>query len=107
MQQSPETLSFDAVLTLAERDSGAYGQADDGLKARVASLIDWICARGPYTAEQVDAMRRDEESCALEKARSIGYLLSVALRAIETGDLAARLEALETVLKLRNGERRG
>jgi hypothetical protein len=59
----------------------------------------------PLLEEQVDAVRRDDESSALEKARSIGYLLGVALRAIEVGDLAARFEALETVLKLRNGDR--
>jgi hypothetical protein len=37
----------------------------------------------------------------LEKARCVGYLAGVALRAIEAGDLAARLEAVEAVLKAR------
>jgi hypothetical protein len=52
--------------------------------------------------EQVDAVVKDTESTALEKARCIGFLCGVTLRAIEAGDLAARLEALEAVLKARN-----
>ena len=36
-----------------------------------------------------------------EKARAVGYLAGVALKAIEARDLAARVEMLETVLKLR------
>ena len=38
---------------------------------------------------------------ALEKARCVGYLAGVALKAIEAGDLAARLEAVEATLKAR------
>jgi hypothetical protein len=51
--------------------------------------------------EQVDAVVKDADSTALEKARCIGFLCGVTLRAIEAGDLAARLEALEGVLKAR------
>jgi hypothetical protein len=40
---------------------------------------------------------------ALSKARVVGYLCAVRLRAIEAGNLAARIEALESVLKARNG----
>jgi Sulfotransferase family len=58
MQQSPGTLIFDSLLTLAERDSGACGLADAGLKARVNALIGWINERGPYTPSQIDAMSR-------------------------------------------------
>ena len=55
--------------------------------------------------EQVDAVVKDADSTALEKARCVGYLASVSLKAIECGNLAARLEALEAVLKARkNGE---
>lgn len=54
---------------------------------------------------QVQAVLDDAESGALEKARCVGYLASVSLKAIECGNLAARLEALETVLKARkNGD---
>jgi hypothetical protein len=52
-------------------------------------------------AEQVQAVRDEPEAGTLEKARCIGYLSGVALKAIEAGDLAARLEAVEAVLKAR------
>ena len=46
---------------------------------------------------------RDEEAVGtVERARTIGFLAGVALRAIEAGNLAVRLEALECVLKARN-----
>lgn len=55
---SIDTLSYDALFTLAERESGAYGLADEGLRRRVASLVDWINQRGPYSVDQLAAMRR-------------------------------------------------
>jgi hypothetical protein len=39
---------------------------------------------------------------ALSKARVVGYLCAVRLRAIEAGNMAARIEALEAVLRRRN-----
>ena len=51
--------------------------------------------------EQVGAVRGDDAAGALEKARTIGYLAGIALKAIEAGDLAARLEAVEATLKAR------
>jgi hypothetical protein len=56
--------------------------------------------------EQVEAVRSEQEAGTLEKARTIGYLAGVSLKAIEAGNLAARIEMLEKVLKLRNGEAR-
>jgi hypothetical protein len=53
--------------------------------------------------EQVVAIRADPEAGTLEKARTIGYLAGVSLKAIEAGNLAARIEMLETILKQRNG----
>ena len=50
---------------------------------------------------QVQAVLDDGDASTLEKARCIGYLASVSLKAIECGNLAARLEALECVLKAR------
>jgi hypothetical protein len=38
-----------------------------------------------------------------EKARAVGYLAGIALKAIEARNLAARVEMLEAVLKLRPG----
>ncbi len=56
--------------------------------------------------EQVEAVRGEQEAGTLEKARAIGYLAGIALKAIEAGNLAARIEALEAVLKQRNGSGR-
>lgn len=53
--------------------------------------------------EQVEAVRVESEAGTLEKARTIGYLAGVALKAIEAGNLAARIEMLEMVLRQRNG----
>jgi hypothetical protein len=51
--------------------------------------------------EQVSAVRAAPDAGPLEKARTVGFLAGVALRTIESGDLAARLEAVEAVLKAR------
>lgn len=51
--------------------------------------------------EQVGAVRGDDTLTTVERARTVGYLASIALRAIEAGDLAARVEAVEAVLKAR------
>jgi hypothetical protein len=53
--------------------------------------------------EQVETLRVDATITPLEQARAIGYLAGVARKAIETGNLAARLEMLERVLKQRSG----
>jgi hypothetical protein len=49
--------------------------------------------------EQIDAVRGDPAAGTLEKARCVGSLVNVALRALEQRDLTARIEALELVLK--------
>ena len=49
--------------------------------------------------EQVGAVRGDDTLTTVERARTVGYLAGVALKAIEAGDLAARVEAVESVLK--------
>ena len=54
--------------------------------------------------EQVELVRAEAEAGALEKARTIGFLAGVALKAIEAGNLAARIEILERVLKQRAEE---
>ena len=51
--------------------------------------------------EQVAAARDDPDVGTLERARCIGYLAAITLKVIEAGDLAARLEAVEAVLKAR------
>jgi hypothetical protein len=51
--------------------------------------------------EQVNAVREEPEAGTLEKARAVGYLASIALKAVEVADLSGRVEALEQVLKKR------
>src|SRR5688572_13541608 len=55
--------------------------------------------------EQIAAVRAETRVSTMERARTIGFLVGVALRAIESGDQAARLEAVEAVLKLRRNRR--
>jgi len=50
-------LSTADILALAERESGAYGMADQALLARVTGMVDWINERGPYTVDEIKAMR--------------------------------------------------
>jgi hypothetical protein len=64
-----EALSFEMILTLSERESGAYGLADAGLRERVAAMIGWINQRGPYTPEQVTAMRRQLQRLLVNRLR--------------------------------------
>jgi hypothetical protein len=52
-------------------------------------------------AEQVEAVRREAEAGTMEKARTIGYLAGIALKAVEVADVSARIEAVERTLKLR------
>ncbi|MFO0897592.1 MAG: hypothetical protein U0836_09240 [Pirellulales bacterium] len=49
--------------------------------------------------DQCQAVYDDDAISTTERARVIGYLGSVTLKAIECGDLAARLEAIEVAVK--------
>jgi hypothetical protein len=53
--------------------------------------------------EQVEALRAETCVGTVERVRALGYLAGIARKAIETGDLAARLEKLEASFKQRNG----
>ncbi len=57
-------------------------------------------------AEQVNAVRADAASEPNERARTLGFLAGLALRAMDSRDLQARLEAVERVLKLRKAAER-
>jgi hypothetical protein len=69
MSLSEVALSFETILTLAERESGAYGLADSGLRQRIATLIDWINQRGPYSIDQIAAMRRQIQHLLVSRLR--------------------------------------
>jgi len=51
--------------------------------------------------EQVGAVRAADDATTLEKARTVGFLAGVALRAIETGDLAAQVEIIQAEMRQR------
>jgi Sulfotransferase family len=55
-QSRPRVFSAERILTLAERESGAFGLADAGLRRRLQTLSDWINERGPYSDECIRAM---------------------------------------------------
>lgn len=55
-------------------------------------------------AEQIGLVREETEAGTLEKARTVGYLVGISLKAIETRDVVARMEQIESVLKLRKKE---
>jgi ribosome modulation factor len=55
----------------------------------------------PLIEEQLNAIRDESEADTLAKARAVGYLAGITLRAVEVADLSTRVEALERVLKRR------
>ena len=55
--------------------------------------------------EQLDTLRQDASLGSVERAKGVGSLAGIALRAIDAGDVAARVEALESILKSRPKER--
>jgi hypothetical protein len=57
--------------------------------------------------EQVEALRAETQAGPVEKARALGYLAGIARQAIETGNLVARIEALEADRKPKKGDRKG
>lgn len=57
--------------------------------------------------EQVNQVRADPLTDPTERARTLGMLAGLALRAMDSRDLHARLEAVERVLKLRKDADKG
>ena len=79
-------------------ESGTPGGTQVPVEFRLQTARDVLA----LLEEQVNAVRDDDQITTLERARCMGYLGGVALKAIEAGDIAARLEALEAVLKQRS-----
>jgi hypothetical protein len=98
------TLRLQRCLARLERARTAPSQPPDSvnraapLPFRLKNAADVLA----LVEEQVQAVRADAEASALEKARVVGYLAGVSLKAIEAGNLAARIEMLEAVLKQRD-----
>ena len=57
-------------------------------------------------AEQVNELRADAGVDPADRARTVGLLAGLALRAMDARDLSDRLEAVERVLKLRRDKER-
>jgi hypothetical protein len=55
--------------------------------------------------EQVEAVRNDPLAGALEKARTVAYLSSVASRVMASAQLADRVKLLEAILREREGRK--
>jgi hypothetical protein len=56
--------------------------------------------------EQVEAVRAEDRAETVAKARALGYLAGQARKAMETGQVADRIDMLAKVLKQRQGEER-
>jgi len=52
--------------------------------------------------DTIDSVREDDVITSLQRARTLGYLISIGIRVIETSNMEGRIEALEQVLKNRN-----
>ena len=71
---------------------------------RWQTAADVLVRRGGLD-EQFAAVRQDASLGSVERAKGVGSLAGIALRAIDAGDVAARVEALESILKSRPKER--
>lgn len=73
-------------------------QTDLDIGYRLATAEDVLDVLG----EQLAAVLEDEKLGTVERARTIGYLSGIVLKAIEITNLAGRLESLEAALKSRS-----
>ena len=55
--------------------------------------------------EQIETVRKDGSLGSVERAKAVGALAGIALRASDAGDVTARVEALESILNSRPKER--
>ena len=79
---------------------GAEGSRPIPLPIRLKTAADLMT----LLEEQIAAVRGDPQAGALERARVVGFLAGIALRAIEAGNVQLRLDMLEAVLKQRHGD---
>lgn len=79
------------------------GRADTPARVELPAPLRVQTARDvlDLLAEQINLLRADLSLGTVERARCLGGLAGVALRAVETADLEARLAALEAVLAVR------
>jgi hypothetical protein len=87
-------------IALLQSTLPATGTRDDIAPTRLRTPADVLAV----LEEQINAVRADPRIAPVNRARLIGSLASIAIRAIEANNLVARVEMLEAVLKLRNGD---
>ena len=78
-------------------ESGTPGGTLIPMPFRLRTAHDILALLG----EQVEAVRNDQKAGTLEKARTIGYLAGISLKAVEAADLSARVESIERAMKAR------
>lgn len=78
-------------------ESGTPGGTDLPTPFRVRAATDVL----DLLEEAIHNVRETPEAGTLEKARTIGYLAGLSLKAVEVADLTARVESLEMVFKER------
>lgn len=69
MNRSENVLSLETIFTLAERETGAYGLADAGLRQRVAAMIEWANGSGPHSIERLIAIQRQLQQLLANRLR--------------------------------------
>ena len=62
-------LRAEEVLTLAERETGAYGLADAGLIERLGKVVDWTNGPGPYDPGRLAAIRQQVQRMLANRLR--------------------------------------
>jgi hypothetical protein len=65
-------LSFERIVTGAERETGHSGIAGADTLERLGRLVEWINRRGPYTADQLERMRRQLQQVLATRLRLAG-----------------------------------
>jgi hypothetical protein len=69
MEGAGAALAFENIMTLAEREAGVHGLADEGLRARVKGMIDWINGLGSYAPGQIPPMQRQLQRLLVSRLR--------------------------------------
>jgi hypothetical protein len=90
-------------LRLARLEENVFADTERSL---IPSVLEAFVLRTPADVlqlleRQIAAVARDHRAGTVERARAIGYLAALSLKAIEADNLAARLEALEEALQRR------
>jgi hypothetical protein len=92
---------------------GGYGTHTNKRKSQSQSCQSHSLFTTPYRIEKakdllriledaLNSVREDDMITSLQRARALGYLVSMGIRIIETSNMEGRIEALEQILENRN-----